>query len=181
MKSNINSDASLVIPAFWVGNQSIPTEIPIDSPAGRIFKKEYIGNETHFGWMDLVQLKDLLTKKHASHIILKNMDTLGRIGKMLGKIFICTVYQYNRYIITSKIPPEGLNYCRALYNQQHIFYPWDFDENTSERLPSECKRYMLYILTATNVMDVTYTAKKFSVTVYWDEKHIPRFRETRLN
>lgn len=170
---------TLITPAYWISDVPFPSEESIDTRLGQIFSKGYEGycdkTTTHFGWMDLILLKELVNKNNASRIVLQNLDTLGKVGKINGCVQLCIAYRYKHYTI-HYIPKEGLSNCRPIYSQ-FLISGWEFDEDEAEELPYACQSYMRALLKATHVKEVIYVATKFTATAYFDENGIVRFDE----
>lgn len=106
--------ATLILPAFWVDEKRFPTEVPVETSLGQVFMEGYDGPANHFGWMDLVQLKDIIKKCNISRLILQDIDTLGRAGFMNGTIVACLAYKYKNTVI-NYVPENDLSSCTPLY------------------------------------------------------------------
>ena len=167
--------STLILPAFWVDDKHFPTEVPIETTLGQVFFEGYDGAANHFGWMDLVQLNLLIKKNNITRLILQNLDTIGRAGFVYGNIIVCNSYKYKQNIIRY-VPENDLVSCKPLYSTVS-FGGWDFEEDSVEELPLSAMNYLRYILVATKVKEVTYSCTHVSVTAFFDERGLPRFRE----
>lgn len=156
----------LVIDAFWADNKPFPSEEKPNSKIGQIFHNEYSGNYRHLGWMDLVQLKELITKHSISHIVLKNLDVLGKVAMISHDVKVCTAYICNKHILNSIPNNKVFSHCKPLYKSVEIG-GWKISEN-DEEISSRAQKYMIYLLFQTKVQSVTYSTNNVIVTAYFD-------------
>ena len=164
----MNTGNTLVIDAFWVGNNHFPTIQNPNSNDGHVFYDCYEGNARHLGWMDLCALNSIIKKKHISHIILQNLDTLGKISHVIGEVKVCTSYRYNKFQIVSSVSKEKeLIHCEPIYHSI-VFGGWDIDENGE--IPVRVQEYIRYLLSHTHVNSITYFTNKFKITASYDIK-----------
>ena len=168
--------ATLILPAFWVDEKRFPTEVPVETSLGQVFMEGYDGPANHFGWMDLVQLKDIIKKCNISRLILQDIDTLGRAGFMNGTIVACLAYKYKNTVI-NYVPENDLSSCTPLYTT--ISYGgWECDANDAkDEIPIHAKNYLRFILVHTKVKEVCTIGEHSSVTAFWNEHGLPRFKE----
>lgn len=158
----------LILDAFWVDRKPFPTEEPRYTEVGQILYSGYSGTARYLGWMDLIQLKDLIHKRNISHIILKNLDLFGRIAQANGYVKICNSYiKKNRFIIHEMPDKRSLNHCKPLYDMVEAG-GWDFSLDDPD-IPARAKWYMRYLLIQTNVNSITYTTNRIRVTAFIDE------------
>jgi len=157
----------LVIDAFWSSNKSFPTAQLDTTLDGKAFYDCYNGTARYLGWMDLVLLKEIIKKQHIGHIILHNLDTLGKIAKITKSIEICDSYIYNNHIITSLSPNVKLAHCEPLYKTVEIG-GWDSSDNDKQlHIRAQC--YMRYLLIHTQVTSITYSTTKRKFTARFDD------------
>lgn len=131
-----------------VGNGPFPSEL--DNDAGEIIREfghEYgttTGRPRRCGWLDLVTINSL---RGYTDLCLNHLDTIGRIGKEIGYIAVCTSYIYqgmeiNYYPddieITGDIP-------RPLFKT--FSGGWDIpkDCKTFEELPKKAQEFVEFI------------------------------------
>lgn len=166
---------TLIIDAFWVDNKPFPTAMCPNSGDGRAFSDYYCGDARYLGWMDLVLLKDIIEKHHINHIILQNLDTLGKIAKVTKEIKICVAYEYKHYLVRSlnhnKIIPLAsreidLMHCKPIY-QSVEFGGWELSEN-DEEIPYRSQYYIRHLLIHTRVNSMTYMNNKVKLTARFD-------------
>ena len=171
------NENTLVLPAFWVDNKHFPTEVPIETTLGQVFFEGYNGSANHFGWMDLVQLKTLIKKNNITRLIIQNLDTIGRAGFIYGNIIVCTSYRYKQNKLLKYVPENNdLTCCKPLYSTVSIG-GWDFEEDSIDELPFRAMNYLRYLLISTKVKEVCYSCKHVSVTAFFDERGLPKFKE----
>ena len=164
----MNANNVLILDAFWVDNIHFPSEETPDSIIGQAFRDGYLGDARHLGWMDMIQLQEIIKKNHISHIILKHLDVLGRAAMIEGQVKVCTNYLYMHYHIIKTLPKDNdLWNCKPLYHSV-LFGGWDFSED-DDKLPSRAHEYMTYLLIHTQVQSVSCSNNKVRVTVYFDE------------
>ncbi len=94
-----------------VGNGPFPTELPahikndVVLPYDKPFEGDIIREEGHeygattkrprrVGWCDAVILRSAKDAEGADYICINHLDTLGKIGNILGNIKICVGYKY---------------------------------------------------------------------------------------
>ena len=164
----MKTDRTLIFDAFWVDNKPFPTEESIESETGQAFFDGYVGDATHFGWMDMIQLKNIIRKNRISHIILKNLDVLGRAAMIAGCVKVCTSYLYNHLYIIKTLPEHNdLENCEPIYNEAECD-GWDFTEDDTE-IPFRAQCYMMYLLYHTKVKSVICSSNKVRFSAYFDE------------
>lgn len=164
----MNSDI-LILDAFWVSNtKKFPTVLNPNLGDGRAFYDYYDGNARYLGWMDLVLLKDLIKKNNVKHIILQNLDTLGKIAQSTLEVKICMSYSYHRFIIHTALKEKDLLHCQPIYTTVE-FGGWDFSENDVE-IPIRAQHYMRYLLVHTRVDSITTMTNNIKFTIYFDSK-----------
>ena len=162
---------TLTINAFWAAEKSFPSEQAPTSRTGKIFHEYYSGKEPHLGWMDLVQLRTLIKENHIKHIILKNLDILGKIGYITKEIKVCISYVYD-YQVLSYIPQKvNLKKCKPSF-RTIVFGGWDLSD-TDDEIPSRAEHYMRSLLVYTKVESITYSNSKVKVTAYWQSSNTP--------
>jgi len=160
----------LVIDAFWKSDKPFPSEEKPDSKIGKVFHEEYSGEHRHLGWMDLVQLKELIAKHSITHIVLKNLDVLGKVAMVSHEVKVCTSYiTKNGHIIKSGPKENLLEKYRPLYSSVE-FGGWELSEDDEEISP-RAEEYMRYLLFRTKVQSVSYSTNKVKVTVYFDDNN----------
>lgn len=169
------SKNTLILPAFWVDDKHFPTEVPIETTLGQVFLEGYDGPANHLGWMDFVQLNSLIKKNNITSLIIQNLDVIGRAGFVYGSVIVCNSYKYKQNIIKD-IPENNLTSCKPLYSTVS-FGGWDFEEDTVEELPASAMNYLRYILVATKVKEVTYSCEHVSITAFFNERGLPKFKE----
>ena len=155
---------TLTIDAFWVSDEFFPTEQEANSKFGGIFHHYYMGNASHLGWMDLVQLRAIIQQNNISHIILKNLDILGQIAEQTKEIQICNAYLYNGQVIVKLPKKVDFRRCHPLYNITK-FGGWQFNDNSCQ-LPHRAQSYMECLLIHTKIETVTCYTKKVKFTVF---------------
>lgn len=160
--------ATLILDAFWVDNKTFPTEQLPNSHYGRIFHDYYDGNARHLGWMDLVLLKNLIKKHNISHIILQNLDSLGKIAEVTRKVDVCVAYTYKKHFMIPSVKKEkDLKNCEPVY-QTVIFGGWNISENDTE-ICERAQHYMRYLLVHTRVNSITAMTNNIKVTLSFDQ------------
>ena len=122
----MNYGNTLILDAFWVDNKYFPTLQHPNSNDGQVFYDYYYGTARHLGWMDITLLKSIIKKHHITHIILQNLDTLGKIAYVLGEAKVCVAYRYNKFhIILSASREKDLSHCEPIY-ESAVLGGWDF-------------------------------------------------------
>lgn len=167
---------TLILDAFWVDNKPFPTTLSPNLGDGRAFSDYYTGPARFLGWMDLVLLKDIIEKNHINHIILQNLDTLGKILEITKYAKICVAYEYNKFIFKSlnkhkliflsPLTETELLHCNPIY-QTIEFGGWDLSENDTE-VPDRAKYYIRFLLIHTRVNSITYMNNKIKLTARFD-------------
>lgn len=158
----------LILDAFWVDRKTFPTEEPRYTKVGQVLYSRYPGTARYLGWMDLIQLKDLIQKRNISHIILKNLDLLGKMAEANGYVKICNSYIMKKYYVIHKMPDKrSLKHCKPIYDMVEAG-GWDFSLDDPD-IPARAKWYMRYLLIKTKVSSITYTTNKIRVTAFIDE------------
>ena len=155
----------LVIDAFWSSNKPFPTALKENTIDGIAFYNNYHGTARYLGWMDLILLKDFIQQQDIEHIILKNLDTLGKIAKITKNIQICSAYTYNNFVIRSLAPGVKLSNCRPIYKTIQIG-GWDSYDN---ELHVRAQHYMQYLLMHTQVQSITNETSKKKFVVRFDD------------
>lgn len=160
---------TLLIDAFMAYNKTFPTELFPDTPEGKIFHEYYDGNFRHLGWMDIVLLKHIVKKHNYSHIILQNLNTLGKIATITKSVQVCVAYQYPKHRILPSIRKDtNLKKCKPLY-KTIIFGGWNSSDDDF-KIHVRAEHYMRYILVQTQVETVTYQTNKVKVIAHFDSK-----------
>lgn len=168
----MSSNNVLILDAFWVDRKPFPSVESPDTKVGQVLYSGYPGTARYLGWMDLVQLKDLIRKRNISHIILRNLDLLGKMAQANGYVKICTSYIKRPYLIHQMPNKRIFKHCEPYYNMVGVG-GWDFSLDDPD-IPARAKWYMKYLLLQTNVTSITYSTNKVRVTVFKDEKSLPR-------
>jgi len=162
---------TLILDAFWVDNKPFPTTQASNFSDGRAFYDYYTGTARYLGWMDLVLLKEIIQKNNIKHIILQNLDTLGKIAEITQEIKICVAYEYNRIIvrsfdhnkiIRSSSQKKELLHCTPIYESIELG-GWELSENDTD-IPSRAKLYIRYLLIHSRVNSITYINNKIKLT-----------------
>lgn len=162
--------STLILDAFWVDKKPFPTAQNDNSDDGKIFHKYYTGPARYIGWLDLVLLNDLIKKHHITHIILQNLDILGKIAKEVGRSKICVAYHYKSFVVNKpylKDKKLDFKHCIPIYNDARIG-GWEFS-NEDEKLSMAVENYIRFILIHTHVDSITCMNNKIKVTAHWDE------------
>lgn len=169
---------TLTIDAFWVSDEFFPTEQEHTSRTGQIFHDYYLGDASHLGWMDLVQLRTMIQKNNIKHIILKNLDILGQIAEHTKEIPICNAYLYNGQVI-SKLPKKvDFSRCHPMYTITK-FGGWKFNNNYCS-LHHRAQSYMECLLLHTKVETVTCYTNKVKFTVSRLENGCPVLKTEKI-
>lgn len=160
---------TLILDAFWVDSKPFPSVIDRSSKVGQILYSEYSEPTRYLGWMDLIQLKELVHKSHISHIILKNLDILGKMAQAEGRVKICCNYITRHHFLINKLPSqEELKYCTPFYMDNFIG-GWDLTLD-DDYIPYRAKTYMTYILVKTGIKSITYSTNKVKFSVFIDDE-----------
>lgn len=160
---------TLVIDAFWVSNKkTFPTILNPNLGDGRAFYDYYCGDARYLGWMDLILLKDIIKKHNIEHIILQNLDTLGKIAQITTDINVCVSYSYHRLIIRTPLSEKELVHCKPIYTTVE-FGGWDLCEDDTE-IPIRAQHYMRYLLMHTRVDSITTMTNNIKFILYFDAK-----------
>lgn len=159
---------TLIIDAFGISNKPFPTALSPNIGDGVPFYDYYYGPARYLGWMDLVLLKDIIKKRNISHIILQNLDTLGKIAHVTKYINICVGYNYNNFIVKTAFEEKELQHCQPIYTTVE-YGGWDFSEDDST-IPCRALYYMRYLLIHTHVDSITCMTNKIKLTLYFDSK-----------
>lgn len=163
----------LLLDAFWVDSKPFPTVEPRDTKVGKILYSEYTGTARYLGWMDLIQLKALIQRGNISHIILRNLDLLGKTAQVNGSVQVCTSYKMKNIYFINKMPnKKDFKYCQPFYNMVQCG-GWNFSLDDPDIHP-RAKWYMRYLLIQTNVISITYSTNKVRVTAFKDDKGLPQ-------
>lgn len=162
---------TFILSAFWESNKSFPSMLHRDTNEGIPFYKHYCGEARYLGWMDLVLLNDIVQKNHITHLILQNIDTLGKIGKECKQINVCLYYELNHRFIKYVPKKKLLRYCHPVYKTVE-FGGWDFSEN-DDTISNRILYYMRYLLIHTQVDSITCMNNKIKATVYFDSSGNP--------
>lgn len=164
----MNLGNTLIIDSFWVSTRPFPTALTPNTQEGRPFYDYYPEYVRYIGWMDLCMLKQIIQKHHITHIILRNLNTLGKISSILGTTKVCTAYEYkNFFIIHSVSKKKEFTHCKPIY-QNAIIGGWDFEDDATE-IPARAQQYMRFLLTHTRVSSITTMTTKIKLTAYFDE------------
>lgn len=162
----MNCSKALLIDAFWADNRYFPSEISPDSPEGKILYSGYKGTATHLGWMDMVQLRNLVKRDNISHLILRNLDLLGKVIIANKNVLnICNAYMCDSYLIHYVPESRILKQCKPIYNTS-LVGSWNISDDDDE-IPISAQNYIKYLLINTNVQSVTYSTNKATVTAYY--------------
>lgn len=168
----MSKNITLLLDAFWVDSKPFPTVEPQDTKVGQILYSEYTGTARYLGWMDLIQLKAIIQRGNISHIILRNLDLLGKMAQANGYVKICTSYQYKLYVINKMPDKRSFKRCKPNYRMVEAG-GWDFSLDDPD-IPTRAKYYMKYLLLQTNVTSITYLNNKVRVTAFKDDKGLPQ-------
>lgn len=167
--SKLCGGKALITNVFQVDENPFPSEVPFGSTLWNIFNSGYEGSAkaSHFGWLDMVQLRSAISHNGTKHLIVHGLDTLGKAGNANGHIQICNAYNYNKEIIYH-IPKEGIHECKPMYDSSYcrIVGGWDFIPNEIEDLPIQAKWFLRYLLFHTGVENVVYLDENISVTAF---------------
>ena len=176
----MNQGNVLILDSFWVDNKSYPTEVEPDSKVGQILYSEYTGTARQLGWMDLIQLKSLIKKRNISHILLKNLDILGRMAEAEGSVKVCYLYLENNHRFLHEVPDKkrNLKRCEPIYRMVGIG-GWNFSPDDSD-IPFRAEFYMEYLLTQTHVESIVYTTNKVRLTAFFAEHGKVQIEEEQL-
>ena len=159
----------LEIDAFWADNKHFPSEENPDSKIGQVFHSGYTGKYHHLGWMDLVQLKELISKHSISHIVLKNLDILGKVAMVSQEVKVCTMYLHKSgRIFKTKPTTKYLVHCKPLFHTVE-FGGWEMSAD-DDFIHTRAIEYMIYLLYRTKVNSVSYSTNKVISTVYFDSE-----------
>ena len=163
----MNFGNTLILDAFWLSTQPFPTCLDANSREGRPFYDYYPGHARYIGWMDLCLLKEIIKKHHINHIILQNLNTMGKISNIIGRTKVCVAYEYNRFhIVHSVSKKKELVHCKPIY-QDVVFGGWDFDDDAL-KIPERAQQYMRYLLIHTRVDSITCMTSKIKLTASFD-------------
>lgn len=162
---------SAIVNAFEVSDSPFPSEVPFNSALWNIFNDGYEGYAavSHFGWLDMVQLRSCVYHHHIKHIIVQGLDVLGLAGIVNGSINICNAYLCNTGRIIYEIPKSGFQNCKPMYDRSsfRIIGGWDFTVNEIDDLPINAKYFMRYLLMHSGAETVTYLDENISVSAYF--------------
>lgn len=153
---------TLIIDAFWVSNKPFPTAQYSGSKEGKPFYDFYSGTARYLGWMDLVLLKNIVQKSNITHIILQNLDELGKIAQVTKTVKVCVAYSYNKFVVKQLPNIKELVHCEPIY-QDIVFGGWDSSEEKFE-LHMRAQHYIRYLLLQTHVTYITYANEHIKVT-----------------
>ena len=152
--------------AFWVDNKSFPTEQSPNSIYGRVFSDYYYGDSRHIGWMDISLLKSKIKELNVSHIILRNLDTLGKIADITGQVLVCVNYTHKKNGTSPFAQKKSnLKNCEPVYATA-VWGGWEFSDEDSE-IPEQAIEYMKFLLVHTRVDSITCQTNKVKVTVHF--------------
>lgn len=157
---------TLILDAFWVSNKPFPTALSPNNGDGRAFHDHYYGEARYLGWMDLVLLKNIIKKHNINHIILQNLDTLGKIAEITKDVKVCRAYEYKRLIINTPVQTKELVHCNPIYESAEIG-GWNFSDD-DDVIPSRAQLYMRYLLIRTRVNSITCMTNKIKLTAHFD-------------
>lgn len=175
----MSKNNNLILDAFWVDSKPFPTVEPRDTKVGQILYSEYTGTARYLGWMDLIQLKALIQRGNISHIILRNLDLLGKMAQANGSVQVCTSYKMKNIYVINKMPnKKDFKYCQPFYNMVQCG-GWNFSLDDPDIHP-RAKWYMRYLLLQTNVTSITYSTNKVRVTASRDDKGCPQVTTEQL-
>ena len=170
---NINT---LILDAFWVSSKPFPTALTPNLGDGRAFYDYYDGPARYLGWMDMVLLKEIIKKHHIKHIILQNLDTLGKIAQVTKDIKVCVSYENHNFIIPSlehftKIRKSSsqkleFSHSRPIYHSVECG-GWELSDDDTI-VPARAQLYMRYLLINTGVNSITYLNNKIKFTAHFD-------------
>lgn len=169
----------LILDAFWADNKPFPTEEPACTKVGQVLYSGYTGDARHLGWMDLVLLRRLILKNNISHIILENLDLLGKMAQANGHVQICTAYITKRGQVIRIVPDkQTFKHCKPFYHIVEMggwdFSPEDFD------IPERAKWYMRYLLIQTNIKSITCMTNNVKITAFMDEDYYITFKKEQI-
>lgn len=177
----MNMGNTLILDAFWVDNKPFPTEerLPNSNDIARAFYDYYSGNARHLGWMDLVQLREIIKKHNINHIVLQNLGTLGKISNIAGEVKVCVAYNYKLSSVVSSVSKsKDLVHCEPIYESVELG-GWDFSED-ADKIPFRAQHYIQYLLVRTRVDSITCMTNKVKFTAYFDDQGRVKF-ETEPN
>lgn len=171
----MNFGNTLILDAFWVSSRPFPTALMANSQEGRPFYDYYPESVRYIGWMDLCLLKTMIQKHNITHIILQNLNTLGKICAITGTAKVCIAYEYNKIFLVSSAPKnKELVHCKPIY-QNAVFGGWDFD-NDATVIPARAQQYMRFLLIHSRVNSITCMTSKIKLTAYFDDDGKVKFQ-----
>ncbi len=96
------------------------------------------------GWLDCVVLRMAKITMGIDELCLNHLDTIGKIGNELGKIYICYAYKYNGEVI--EYFPDDIEITGEIPKPLYISLDtgWDIpkDCKTYEDLPAKAKEFI---------------------------------------
>lgn len=134
-----------------VGEGPFPTELSdFKGELIRAFGHEYgttTGRPRRCGWLDLVRLKNAAVMNGVTAFCLNHLDTIGKVGKELGGISVCTAYNYSPRSGEQKaieyVPVDGQN-CTPIYKT----FDGGWDTTGCEKyedLPKKAREFIEFI------------------------------------
>jgi adenylosuccinate synthase len=163
-------DSTLELSAIRESDKPFPTAQSAQTPDGKIFHKYYTGKARYIGWIDLVNIKNTIKKQQIRHIVLYNLDSLGKIANEVGILRICTAYQYGKFITNRLIlkgKPIDLFHCKPVYRET-IIGGWNFSKEDDE-LPFCAMDFMHHLLIYTKIDSISAFSAKYKYTVSFAE------------
>lgn len=103
----------------------------------REFGNEYdttTGKPCRCGWLDAVNLHNARFTMGIDVLCLNHLDTIGKIGKKLGKICICYAYEYNGGVIN--YIPDDMEITKEVPEPLFTTIKGGWE------IPPDCKRYI---------------------------------------
>ena len=134
--------------ASRVGNGPFITEE--NNEIGAIIRK--FGNEygtttkrpRRCGWLDCVSLRSAKYIMGIDCLCLNHLDTIGKIGKFVGKIKICIAYEYLNQVIVHIPDDIEITKCKPEPIYEVIEGGWEIKPNTKKYsdLPPKAKQFV---------------------------------------
>ena len=173
--------STLNLSAVKESDKPFPTAQYKQTPDGKIFYKHYSGNARYIGWIDLVELRNKIQKQQIRHIILHNLDSLGKIANEVGILRICTAYQYGNFI-TNRLILKGkhidTSHCKPVYRET-IIGGWNFSKEDVE-LPFCAVDFMHHLLIYTKIDSISAFSAKYKYTVSFTEDRTTVTKKAKL-
>lgn len=167
--------STLILSAIWLSNKPFPTMQDPSSRTGKIFHRYYSGPAQYLGWMDLVLLKKIIKDHNVNHIILQDLDTLGKIAQYTKIINVCKAYESKRYVFNTldekkqfyqDLKKNPYKNCDPIY-EDAVYGGWNSSEE-GNKLNIHAQTYIRYLLVHTRVDSITYMTNQFKHTASFD-------------